>query len=56
MTYVINLLMRQPPIVLQYIPVLRSACTRQFLDDWQDLAEVLVWDVGEGAAVIFGYY
>jgi hypothetical protein len=40
-------LMGKPSIVLQDIVVLSPTCTGQLLDHWQNLAQLVIRDVGQ---------
>lgn len=53
--YVIYHLMRQSPIVLQNIVVLRSNCRGDLLRGRQYLSQLIVGNVCQLGAVIFGY-
>ena len=51
----IYLLMRQSPIVLQDVVVLRSDCCSDFLCRRQYLGKLIIRDICEFDAVMFGY-
>jgi hypothetical protein len=53
-SYMVDHLMSRPSIILQTIPVLRTRRLREFLDYRQDLAQLVVGDVSELCAVVFG--
>lgn len=52
--HMIDLLMRNPPIVLQHIVVLCSCCFDELLHYWQDLRELVVWNIEQFLAMVFG--
>lgn len=49
-----DLLMSQLAVVLQQVPVLGAGGGSEPFDDGQDLAELVVGDVGELLAVVLG--
>ena len=44
--HVVDLLVRQPPVVLQHVVVLRARGDGDLLEDTQDVDERVVGDVG----------
>lgn len=53
--YMIYHLMRKSPIILQKVVVLRPDCCCDFLCSRQYLSELVVRDVCQFGAVVFGY-
>jgi hypothetical protein len=54
--HMIDLLMRNPSIVLKKIIVLCPRSRHQFLDYGQDLRQLVVGDISQFLAVVFGNY
>ena len=52
--HMIDLLMRQPSIILQYIVILHALRDGNFLGNGQDFSELVIGDVVEFSAVVFG--
>jgi len=52
--YVINLLMRNATIILQHIIILCASSLDQFLQNRQDLGQLIIWYISQFFTVEFG--
>ena len=52
--HMIDLLVRNPSVVLQHIVVLCSCCFDELLHHWQDLRKLVVWNIEQLLAMVLG--
>lgn len=55
-SYMVDNLMGKPSIVLQKIVIPRSTSTSQLFDHWQNLAQLVVRDVGQFCSMMLWYH